>query len=225
MKQILCLIFICMTLVACKTEYKTEEDILSDIFPELVDSFNIHCSNFIPFSPPPPPLNYNNYNSYMSDSIAWEKALKDNENLIKHIDSIDSRLIIGIIDSLIPFDLEDLKSREITDNSIDKILETNKNSKYEYRNLNFNENSLGTNFETIAISKLKAKYDNFWKIRDRKFGGLIGISKIYFDSKNELGIFSFEFYPMYDGGSGFYVIIEKKNKHWKIKRLISTWVA
>lgn len=223
MKQILCLIFICMTLVACKTEFKTEEEILSDIFPELVDSLDIHWTNLIPYPPPPPPLDYNDSNSYMSASIAWEKTLKDNEKLIKHIDSIDSRIIIGIVDSLIPFDWEDLKFREITNSSIDKILETNKSSESEYRNLSFRENILGTNFEAIAESKLEAKYDNFWKIQDRKFGGLIGISKIYFDYKNELGIFSFDFYPMYDGGSGFFVIIEKKEKHWKIMRLIRTW--
>ena len=48
------LILVLFALISCEDKPTTDEKILSEIFPQLIDSLRISKTNLIP--PPPPPL-------------------------------------------------------------------------------------------------------------------------------------------------------------------------
>ena len=223
-KQIAYILLILFTLTNCKNDLITKEKILNDIFPQLIDSFHISRTNIYP--PPPPPVYDNDSNFIGTDTIAGNLILLENKRILNQIDSVDSRLLLVIIDSCFEIDLEDLQGRTYGEKElIIRILNNNENLKKASRKLNINQIDLGDDYQLMYESELKRKYDNIWRIKDRKFGGIISISKIYFDKEQNYGLLQFDIYPFYSEGSSYYIIIERIDKKWVVKRIYTNWIT
>ncbi|TAJ06850.1 hypothetical protein DMA11_22350 [Marinilabiliaceae bacterium JC017] len=221
-KQITYLILVIFTLTNCKNDSLTEEKILGDILPQLVDSLHISRTNIFP--PPPPPFYDEDSNFIGTDSIAVKLILEENEKILKKIDSIDSRLLVGIVDSCLVIDWDDLKERSYSSNAqIISILEANENVTSKSRSLNIYKIICPSDIQIITKSDLEKEFKDVWRIKTRKFGGLVAISQIYFDKNNMYGLLQFEVYPFCHEGFGCFVIIELIDKNWKVKRILRNW--
>lgn len=218
------LILILFSSISCGQNNITDEEIISDIFPQLIDSLGIRRSNLIP--PPPPPIYDKDSNFISIDSIATNQILERHSQLIKRIDSIDSRLLIGLVDSCLTIDLRDLQKRAYLDSVlIRQIIKNNESigiSKVKW-NLDLIESP--TDFQLMYKSDLKNKYTNVWSIDDRKSGGLIAVSKVYLDKDNKTGLLQFDTYPFNREGASYFVIIERIDKKWKVKRILMNWIT
>jgi len=195
------LISILFLLLSCKINYLDNESVFSDIFPQLIDSLRINRTNLIP--PPPPPLYDQDSNFIGIDSITANMILKEHEQKLKRIDSLDSRLLIGLVDSCLIFDLNDLKNRTYSnDTLIRKIADNNKkDSIYSGDKLNIGLIRVPTDYELLLLSDLKNKYADFWHIGDRRFGGIVAVSKVLFDKNENYGLLRVETYPFYLEGA------------------------
>ena len=79
-----CAILVLLFTIGCETKRATSEEVLGDIFAELVDSLGIRLSNFIP--PPPPPILDKDSNIVGVDTLAAKEILGKRKNRIREID-------------------------------------------------------------------------------------------------------------------------------------------
>lgn len=219
------LISILFLLSSCKINHSDNERVFSDIFPQLIDSLRISRTNLI--LPPPPPLYDQDSNFIGIDTITANMILKEHEQKLKRIDSLDSRLLIGLVDSCLIFDLNDLKNKAYSnDTLIRKVADNNKkDSIYSGDKLNIGLIRVPTDYELLLLSDLKNKYADFWYIGDRRFGGIFALSKVLFDKNEDYGLLRVETYPFYLEGAGYFVLVEKKENKWIVKKVLHDWVS
>jgi hypothetical protein len=202
----------------------TDEKILSEIFPELIDSLRISKTNLIP--PPPPPLYDNDSNFIGIDSIADKQILDKQKQLISKIDSNDSRLLIGLVDSSYSIDFNDLRRRTYPDSLlIRQVITDNRNKDFDNHKWDFKLIHDSSNYQLISKSVLETKYNNLWRIKDRKFAGLISISRIYLSNDNKTGLLQFESYPFEREGVSYFIVIELIDEKWRIKSILMNWIT
>lgn len=202
----------------------TKEKVLSDIFPQLIDSLRINKSNLI--SPPPPTIYDKDSNFIGIDSAAAKQIIDKQEELLRRIDSLDSRLLIGLVDSCILIDLVDLEQRTYSDSLIlRQIIADNSDLKTTLIKWDLDLIQVPDNYQLSYKSDLEHKYPKIWTINDRKFGGMVAISRIYFDDDSKTGLLQFETYPFYHEGVSYFVIIEKIDKKWSVKRILMNWIT
>lgn len=211
-------------MISCKKHLMTDEDVITEIFPQLIDSLRISKSNLIP--PPPPPIYDKDSNFIGIDSIAEQDIITKHEQIIRQIDSIDARLLIGLVDTCLHIDFVDLVQRIYSDSlTIRKIILDNKQIDKPLIKWDLGFIQTPSDFQLMFKSDLIEKYSDIWRINDRKFGGLIAISRIYYDNDNKTGLLQFETYPFYHEGVSYFVIIEQVNGKWKIKRILMNWIT
>lgn len=211
-------------MISCDKNSMTDEEVICEIFPQLIDSLRINKSNLIP--PPPPPIYDKDSNFIGIDSIVAKLIIEQHEKIIRKIDSIDSRILIGLIDTSLTIDLVDIQQRTYPDSlTIQKIILDNKQIKKPLIKWNLELIQTPLNFQLKYKSDLNEKYSNIWRIKDRKFGGLIAVSRIYYDKDNRTGFLQFETYPFYLEGVSYFVIIERINGKWKIKKILMNWIT
>ncbi|WP_146697824.1 hypothetical protein [Geofilum rhodophaeum] len=223
-QKITYLILILFSLLSCKIEHSDNEKVLGDIFPQLIDSLRINSTNL--FLPPPPPLYDQDSNFIGIDTVTANLILKEYEQKLKIIDSLNPRLLIGLVDSCLIFDLDDLENRTYSnDKLLRMIVDNNKmDSIYRSETLNIGLINVPTSYELLLLSDLKNKYDDFWDIKDRRFGGLVAVSAVLFDKKKDYGLLRIETYPFLFEGAGYFLLIEKKDNSWIIKKVLNDWL-
>jgi len=223
-KQLTYILLILLSLSGCGNTEMTEEKILSDIFPQLVDSIWIRETNLIP--PPPPPLYDQDSNFIGIDTLRANMIIKEHEQRLRIIDSVDSRLLIGLIDTCLPFQPSDFENRTYSnDNLIRRIIENNPNLVYKTENFYISQIRVPSDIELLLLSDLKSGYNDFWEIDNRRFGGLIGVSKVLLNKEHDLGLLKVETYPFHRDGAGYFIIIENINNKWIIKKVYHNWVS
>lgn len=219
------LVLILFLLSSCQTSQSDNEKVLTDIFPQLIDSLKINSTNLFP--PPPPPVYGQDSNFIGIDTVAAELILEEHVQKLKKIDSLDSRLLIGIADSCLLFDLEDLKNRTYSnDTLIQRIASYNMTGLIDrgYK-LDIESIRVPSDYEFVLLSDLKNKYTDIWSIGDRRFGGIIAVSNVLFDKKKDFGLLRIEFYPFNLEGAGYFVLIEKTENNWIIKMILNDWTS
>ena len=211
-------------LVSCENKPMTDEKILSEIFPQLVDSLRISETNLIP--PPPPPLYDKDSNFIGIDSIAVKQILDTQKELISKIDSNDSRLLIGLVDSSYSIDFTDLLQRTYPDSLlIRQVIADNRNKDFDNHKWDSKLVHESNNYQLISKSELETKYADLWKIKDKKFAGLISISRIYLSNDNKTGLLQFESYPFEGEGVSYFIVIELIDEKWRIKSILMNWIT
>jgi hypothetical protein len=218
------LILVLFALISCENKPTTDEKILSEIFPQLIDSLRISKTNLIP--PPPPPLYDKDSNFIGIDSVAVKHILDKQKQLISKIDSNDSRLLIGLIDSSFLIDFNDLLRRTYSDSLlIRQVVADNRNMKFDKHKWDSKLIHVSNDYQLISKSVLETKYADLWRIKDRKFAGLISVSKIYFSNDNKTGLLQFESYPFEGEGVSYFIIIELIDDKWKLKSILTNWIT
>ncbi len=203
---------------------ETNEKILSDIFPQLTDSLRINTMNLFP--PPPPPLYDRDSNFIGIDTVIAELILKKYEQRLRTIDSVDSRLLIGLVDSCLTFSPDELKNRTYShDELIGRIVDNNKGPFYNNDTLKVRLIRVPSDCELLLLSDLKNEYGNFWSMDNRRFGGLIAMSTVLFDNEYSYGLLKIETYSDYLEGAGYFVLIEKRSGRWVVKKIYNDWVS
>lgn len=211
-------------MISCENKPTTDEKILSEIFPQLLDSLRISKTNLIP--PPPPPLYDKDSNFIGIDSFAAKQILDKQKQLISKIDSNDSRLLIGLFDSTYSIDFNDLLQRIYVDSLlIRQIFADNRNKEFDKHKWDSKLIHVSKDFQLILKSVLEAKYPDLWRIKDRKFAGLISISKIYLTKDNKTGLLQFGSYPYEREGVSYFIVIELIDDKWQIKRILMNWIT
>ncbi len=218
------LILVILVALSCNSRQGTNEKILSDIFPQLIDSLWINETNIM--HPPPPPLYDQDSNLIGVDTTSYNAMQKEYKQRLRKIDSIDSRLLIGVIDTCRCFQIDDFENRTYSnDTLIKRVMENNPDLNYTDCVIKVDMIKTPSEYELILISKLKKQYADFWNINNRKFGGLIAFSTTIFDSENKYGLIKVEKYPFYLQGSGHFLLIENNNGNWRLIKVYRDWVS
>ncbi|NQX96827.1 MAG: hypothetical protein HRT73_02970 [Flavobacteriales bacterium] len=212
-----------MSIASCTSFKSSEEDILGNILPELIDSLNISRVNIFP--PPPPPIYDLDSNLIGVDSVAAKSILEKYEQDLQRIDSVDSRLLLGVVDSCLTINWKDLEDRNYYDDNICRdIVLHNQKQVVVAKQLVLNEIMEPLGVQLMSILELNENYGDLRKIQKRKLAGTIHMSKIYFDEEKEYGLIAFETQPFYNNGAGYYILIERNHKNWNVKRIYQNWI-
>lgn len=223
-RKFIYLVLTAFMLTNCDINHNSQEKILSDIFPQLIDSLHI---KWRPISPPPPPLFDKDSNFVGIDSIEMERIFSEYQKYLLRIDSIDTSTQIAIADSAYLIDWNRLKSKTYKkDSLISSIISLNEIDNGIPRKLGINHITIPDSFKLLSESEMEVKYSDIWLSRkDYKFAGILVFSKIYFSENSDFGLFEAEYYHAeIDGAYSYCIVIEKTNKRWRIRKLLPNWV-
>lgn len=209
--------------ISCNENQVTDEQILTEIFPQLVDSIGFNRSNLVP---PPVALKPTTDSTLINLKIEEVNDVSaDNEQTIRWIDSVDSRLLIGLVDTCLPIDFGNLNQKSSTDSLvICEIISIKKNFEKSTMYWNIDQIKPPGGLQLMSKSDLMKRYTDIWNVDDRKFGGLIAVSRIIYNSERKIGLFRFDTYPSFSQGESYFVMIEFIDGKWTIKRLILNWI-
>ncbi|MDG1477577.1 MAG: hypothetical protein P8Q14_10560 [Vicingaceae bacterium] len=208
---------------SCTFYELSDEVVIGNILPELIDSLNISRVNLIP--PPPPPIFDRDSNLVGIDSVEAKSILEKHEQDLQRIDSVDSRLLLGVVAPCITINWKDLEDRNYyNDNICRNIVLHNQKQAIDTKQLVLNEIMEPLGVQLMSISELHENYGDLRKIQSRKLAGTIHMSKVYFDEEKEFGLIVFETQPFYNSGAGYYVLIERNHKNWNVKRIYQSWI-
>jgi hypothetical protein len=220
------LTLIFFALISCfKKSPISEEKILSDIFPQLIDSLQI---KWRPFRPTLPLLLWDKDSNIIGvDSTKIELDLSEHQKYLDRFDSIDSRTLIALSDSCFLIDWNDLKSTTYSEDSlISELISMNEFEKYNSRVFNLNQINIPDSIRLLAKSEIEKKHTSIWASSlDHKFAGLLEISRIYLSGENDFGLLRVDYYYIRWDGYSYYIIIEKVDGKWQVKKLLCNWVS
>ncbi|KAF2514450.1 hypothetical protein EYY60_04140 [Flavobacterium zhairuonense] len=234
MKKIVSLVFIIsiILLTSCKKEISDlefEKNVMTEIFPSLIDSTYI---DYRFFSVVKPPLygkiifddNGNKIGIDTTNAKAnYERELLEQKSKMAQIEKDTSKLILAF-NPILKYDQEDLTEYFKTHFKKAKTLipKATKDSVYlfEYKNI-----KLSNKFKIKDIS-LFPKGREIWKTKyPFIFNGVIYFTRIQFDLDKRFGILNGGFTCDRHCGQGFRIFIKKVNEKWIIDKVESTWVS
>lgn len=213
-------ILVFLLLINCKgkniNDNKTQEKIFNHFFTELIDKTIIDFRK-MPVPPPPPK------NNSSAEIKKMEKAFKEAEKNHKiYLDTtIFAPLQIFISDSLSAISENEMV--EINNKSQIKYLNIVSNKKHKL--INLRDINVSSKYKLDYLSSLKTTFNEL-KNQDyntkkhlQKYGGIVSISKIYFNSENDNGIFKLNFSCGKLCGCSYIVFIKNENNKWTIDRI------
>ncbi len=219
------LIWVLFSIIGCERNHISEEKILSDIFPQLVDSLHI---KWRPMPPPPPPPLFDKDSDFVGfDSTKMELILLKHQTYLRRIDSKDSRIIIGIADSCFLIDWNGLKFRTYSEDEIvSTLIIMNEPKTNVSKELNLSQIDTSNDLKLVLESEIDKKYTNIRStFKNHKFAGLLKFSRIYLLETSDFGLLQTEYYLDEWDGYSFFIVIEKTDKKWRVKRLLKNWVS
>jgi hypothetical protein len=211
------LLLVLLSSISCTNNLETDESILSDILPQMINRSSIGMTNDL-IPPPPPPGHY--------DHKADQQFKEVRSQALKRMDSIDSRLLVGLYDTCFSIDFSYLLTREYPDSLF--LRHIAENHRYEEKLNGIWDLALiefPDDYELILTSDLESKYHDIWSIKDRRFGGVIYVSNVYCDRENKTAILQFDISRgRSDSSASFYVLLEKIDNKWKVKKELLNWI-
>lgn len=212
-------------MISCERNRTIDDKVINEIFPQLIDSIRICRTNLI-LPIPPPPFYDEDSNFIEVNYIPAKRIVEQNERLVRQVDSIDSRLLIGVVDTCLSIDFFGLLRKSYQDSlNINKIINNNRQFYKPLIKWNLERIQPPVKYQLMLKSDLYERYTDIWRIEDRKFGGLIAISRIYYSKDKFIGLFQFEKYPFYREGTSYFVIIEWIDGKWIIKKILMNWIS
>lgn len=222
-KEITYILLILFSLTSCEDTKRSDELIIGEILPQLLDSLEINRTNLVPVPPVP---QYESSIIVGVDTGATRENYQGYVEQLKLIESRDSRLLVGFVDSCLVVDFVYLKDRVYPDSALINRVVANRPKIIDTRtSWNLDLITCPSTHELMLASDLYDRYPDIWEIEDRKFCGLIAVSKVYLDDDNEVGILQFERYPFQREGASYFVIIERGETKWEVKRILFNWIS
>ena len=232
MKRIIKLIFILVVILfsSCEkkiTDLEFEENVMTEIFPSLIDSTCIDIRLYTNFPPEYGESIYDKTGHYIGvDSTKATKEQKQkllewkiNTEKIKK----DTSKIIVAFDPVIKDSHEDLNKdfQKHFKTQIVKLKDKNSEYLFEFENI-----KLHNKFALKNISQFPKERGAIWQTKyNFLFSGAVFFSRIQFDKDKKFGILDGGFACGMLCGQGFRIYIKKINNKWIIDEVEGTWIA
>lgn len=218
--KLLLLFLLFQGLSSCKkeTSLEFEKKVMCEILPILMDSLAIDRRLMYP-----PPIAKaifdNNDNRIGLDSSDLDIRRKEFEETLIKIKQ-DTNVVFAINDSTYKLNQEDWNTRN----------QYFKTVKFEKETISSNLNykidiECVTDYNLKYLSKFKGYTELFNLKYEFELGGIISVSKIYFDKERKHGILSASYLCGGRCGQGYKIYLKKTNNKWIIEKIIPTWIA
>ncbi len=224
-------IFIILLFASCEkkvSELEFEKNVMTEIFPILVDSVCVDCRSIIP-----PPI----YGEPIFDNQG-RYIRTDSSNVTEHekiefakwkcnriaIEKDTSKLIVA-------FDPKLRKIRGSVKADFEKHfpnakLYEPKNEEIAEYNFDFKNIKLNNKFVMKDLNKFPKERGAIWETKyNFIFSGILDFSKIQFDVNKKFGIIDAGFGCGGKCGQGFRIYIKMENGKWKIDKVEPTWIS
>lgn len=205
-------------------ELEFERNVMTEIFPSLIDSTCID-TRIIKLLPPFGKALYDKNDNYIGRDTTNIKAERENwEKKIAEIKNDTSKIIIAF-DPKIKNSRENLKDDFEKHFTSVKLFTPKTENETEYI-LDFKTIKINNKFELRNISEFPKERGLIWETKYKfLFSGVIYFSRIQFDKQKKFGILNAGFYCGRLCGQGFRIYIKKVKDKWKIDKVEGTWVS
>jgi hypothetical protein len=228
----LALIIVIILFSGCKrkiTDLEFEKNVMTEIFPSLIDSTCIDIRLFTNFPPEYGESKFDKTGHYIGvDSTKATKEQKQkllewkiNTEKIKK----DTSKIIVAFDPILKDNNQDLKENLEKHFKNAKIFISKEKKESEYI-FDFKNIKLNSKFELRNISQFPKERDAIWETKyDFVFSGVVFFSRIQFDKDKKFGVLNGGFACGRRCGQGSRIYIKKVNNKWLIDKIEGTWVS
>jgi hypothetical protein len=232
MKKLLKSIFILIIIFFASCEKKIndfdfEKNVMSEILPSIIDST---CVDIRIYSDPPPKYGELKFNKVgkcigidSTKATSEEKLrLADWKKKIAEIEKDSVKIIIAFDPKIKPYKKE--FDKIVVENFPNDTLYKIKEDKSKEYILNFKSIKLNGNFKLKNINEFE-KENIFERKYQFNFSGILRVSGIQFDEKQENGILEVGFICGGECGYGNKIYIRKVKNKWEIIKVERTWIA
>ncbi|PIF71366.1 hypothetical protein [Flavobacterium sp. 2] len=211
------------------TDLEFEKKVMTEIFPDLIEST---CIDIRLFSEPPPIIGQIIYDSEGNhigiDSIKGtdeqRQKLLDWKNLKIKLERDTSKVIIGF-DPIIRDSSKDLKEDFKNHFKNSKIFLPKQKKETEYV-FDFKNIKLNNKFRLKNIALFPKNNKAIWRTKyNFIFGGVVSFSRIQFDKNRQFGVLDAAFTCGRLCGQGTRIYIKKVRNKWIIDDIEGTWVS
>lgn len=211
------------------TDLEFEKNVMTEIFPSLIDSTCIDIRLFTNFPPKYGESIYDKTGHYIG--VDSTKATEEQKRKLlewkintEKIKKDTSKIIVAF-DPLLKDNSQDLREdfQKHFKNAKIYISKEKKESEYVF---DFKNIKLNNKFELRNISQFPKERGLIWLAKyDFVFSGAVFFSRIQFDKDKKFGILDGGFACGDRCGQGFRIYIKKANNKWIIDDVEGTWVA
>ena len=211
------------------TDLEFEKNVMTEIFPSLIDSTCIDIRLYTNFPPEYGESIYDKTGHYIG--VDSTKATKEQKQKLlewkintEKIKKDTSKIIIAF-DPLLKDNRQDLREdfKKHFKNTQIFISKEKKESEYIF---DFKSIKLNNKFELKNISQFPKERGLIWMTKyDFVFSGAVFFSRIEFDKNKKFGIFDGGFACGGRCGQGYRIYIKKANNKWIIDKIENTWVS
>lgn len=217
---------------SCKkkvTELEFERNVMTEIFPSLIDSTCIDIRLMTNFPPKYGESIFDKTGHYIgvdSTKATKEEKLKLLEWKKRNLEiKNDTSKIIIAFDPKIKNSREDLKNDFEKHFPNAKLFIPKTENETEYI-LDFKNIKLHNKFEIKNVSEFPKERGAIWKTKyNFLFSGVVYFSRIQFDKPKKFGILDAGFYCGRLCGKGYRIFIKKVNNKWIIDKTEGTWIS
>lgn len=210
-KLLVCILIICVFGCQEKQCLRSEEKIISEIFPEIVDSFKLNCPAF-----PPNILSYSDELYKTIDDLTLEQKIERSKN-----PNID--IALGVIDSLLGHDSTSLIT--IRSEFLKKGYKIEQFENIVTCKVNLEHLSISNNVSLLYFPTWPKNRTEWRKKFEFYFEGYIGFSRIILNERENYGAFKFvRSFGVLDG-SGHWIFIKKQGNSWEIDKIELAWIS
>ena len=197
---------------SCNSKKKNDEEIILDIFPQIVDSLAIKHIK----SPPPPPPPNDSLKIY-PELIKWRQRM----------DSIESqkKMIILIEDTLDTIESDNFKIEKILKNKTYSSIKASLNKYKKPRKIDLKRMNIYDNYEFLYFSNHIKPGLQLFDIENKKFGGLLNFSQVYLNESKNNGILKLSYTMAHGFGEGYIITIKKVKNEWRITKFHFDWIS
>ena len=234
MKKIIKLIFIIVVILfsSCEkkvTDLEFEKNVMTEIFPSLIDSTCIDVRLFTNFPPEYGQSIYDKTGHYIG--VDSTKATEEQKQKLlewkintEKIKKDTSKIIIAF-DPLLKDNSQVLREDFEKHFKNAKIFISKEKKETEYI-FDFKNIKLNNKFELRNISQFPKERGLIWVAKyDFVFSGAVFFSRIQFDKDKKFGILDGGFACGGLCGQGYRIYIKKVNNKWIIDKIENTWVS
>lgn len=228
----LALLIVIILFCSCKkkiTDLEFEKNVMTEIFPSLIDSTCIDTRLYTNFPPEYGESIYDKTGHYIG--VDSTKATKEQKQKLaewkintEKIKSDTSKIIIAF-DPVLKDNNEDL-TEDLKKHFKNAQIFTSKEKKETEYTFDFKNIKLNNKFELKNVSQFPKEKDLIWLIKyDFVFSGVVFFSRIQFDKNKQFGILDSGFICGGRCGKGYRIYIKKINQKWIIDKVEDTWIA
>jgi hypothetical protein len=212
---------------SCKFDNGDNEiELLDDIFLELTSIMHV-IKTYPPPPPPPAPILDSNDSIIGYDTIEYQLLINKYKIELEKIEIDTQNIVLAISDSLFQYHDEDIEhiKKELPSSEYFEALNSISDSSMKNLWLDIKNIHKTGNYQLRYLSEFPKRIDIWTTDYSFNLAGIMSISRIYFDSERQFGIFYCSYNCGGLCGSGNIICTKKVNGKWKIEKTISRWIS